>query len=252
MRIYTGFRDALGEIERELSEMGILVHTQTMQDKHIGDNPDFATVELQNYGYSVTNPKLGDLNPTQPWADAEFEERVSGQLVNPGEAYKLRPGVWDEFLETPKRYQEDSAKFSYTYAERFEHNDSREAGDPDNPDGPSQWNSSTQLEQLITNLKKYPDNRNHLLTVWDVSDLWRVGEHRVPCSISYHFMYRNGTLFMTYNQRSADFVTHLENDIYLAAKLQAWVGEQVGWPVGRFTHLVASLHAYRKDVEGVF
>ena len=234
MRIFTNFPDALGEIKRELSEMGIAVHTQTYQDQYIADDPMFATVELQNYGYVVTNPKLEDLHPTQPWADKEFEERIGSNILNPGEAYKLRPEIWNEFLE-------DSGRFAYTYSERIS---LRSVG---------HWEGeTTQLEQLLTNMQKFPDNRNHVLNIWMPDDLWNVGKHRVPCSLSYHFMYRNSTLFMTYNQRSADFVTHLENDIYLAAKLQAWIADKLGWPVGRFTHTVGSLHAYNKDVEGVF
>ncbi len=251
MRIYQNFREALDETKRDLKEMGIRVHPQTMQDKDVHADPDYDTLELQNHAYVVTQPRLQDLEPTQPWANLEFAERVSGQLVNPGEAYKSRPEIWEEFLEKGDGHP-SREKFSYTYAERFLHNGSKEWGDPQDIDGPSKWDDSTQLERLILNIKKYPDNRNHLLTVWDADDLWLVGEHRVPCSISYHFMYRDRSLFMTYQQRSADLATHLINDVYLAARLQQWVAEKLEWPVGRFTHFIGSLHAYQKDLEGVF
>lgn len=230
MRIFRQFPEALGEIKRELKEMGIRVHSQTFQDQYVGDDPAFASLELQNYGYVVSQPKLEDLKPTQPWADAEFEDRVSGLNLNPGKAWKLRPEVWEPFME-------NGVGFSYTYAQRL-------AGEfPVMP---------TQIERLISNMSRFPDNRNHLLTIWEAADLGRVGGHRVPCSISYHFLKREGKLLMTYQQRSADFVTHFENDIYLAHKLQRWVAEQLDWEVGRYTHFVGSLHVFQHDVAEAF
>ena len=227
MRIFRQFPEALGEIKRELKEMGIKCHSQTVQDQYVGDDPAFASLELQNYAYMVSQPKLEDLKPTQPWADAEFEERVSGRSLNPGEAWKLRPEVWEPFIER-------DGGFSYTYAHRLSKG------------------ISSQLYCLLANMKKFPDNRNHLLTIWEAEDLGMVGKHRVPCSISYHFLRREGKLLMTYQQRSADFVTHFENDIYLAHKLQRWVAAQLDWEVGRYTHFTGSLHVFSKDVEAAF
>ena len=57
---------------------------------------------------------------------------------------------------------------------------------------------------------------------------------------------------MTYQQRSADFITHFENDIYLACKLQYWVAAQLNWEVGRYTHFIGSLHTFEKDVSQAF
>jgi len=236
LRIYLNFRDALSEIKRDLAEMGIKVSTQTMQDVWVAGDPDYETTELQNYDYAVTYPQLDDLNPTQPWADAEFEERVSGVPRNPGEAWKLRQEVWEPFRE------DYTGEFAYTYAERMTQRAYRA----------NEIEERTQLNQLVYNLDKYPDNRNHVLSIWGSLDLWRVGKHRVPCSLSYHFLKRDGALMMSYQQRSADFVTHLVNDIYLAAKLQQWVANKLNWTVGRFTHVIGSLHAYKKDLQNVF
>ena len=86
MRIYQNFREVRSEVKRDLAEMGINVHTQTYQDKFIGDDPMMATKELQNYMYCVVDTSHpADMLPTQPWADAEFQERISGQHMNPGE-----------------------------------------------------------------------------------------------------------------------------------------------------------------------
>lgn len=233
MRIYQSFKDAVNETRRDLKEMGIVVETQTWQNKISG--PEDKALELQFYSFAVTHPDPKDLNPTQPWADAEFEERVSGRIVNPGKAWRLRPKVWEQFLEKDRR-------FSYSYAQRF----NREYTDGyDRP-------LVSQLSQVVENIKKYPTNRNHILTVWGREDLPRVGERRVPCSLFYHFLVRDGELMMHYVSRSCDMLVHMENDLYLAAKLQAWVAEKVGQKPGRFVFTADSLHCYLRNLTGTF
>lgn len=224
MRIYKNFTEALGEIKRDLAEMGILVHTQTMQDKVIADNPEFETLEVQNYLYTVTNVDISHLNPTQPWADNEFKERVSRINFNPGVAWMDRKEVWDEFLE-------EDGKFSYTYPVRM----------------------SEQIDPIIEELKAHPDSRQLFLSVWNPSiDINRLGRRRVPCTLGYYFQKRDGRLNITYLQRSADFITHFQNDLYLAVKLMEYIAHEAECEPGMFTHWVGSLHMYRKDAKGVF
>lgn len=222
MRSYSTFRDANNEIRRDLAELGTLVHPQTMQDKQIANDPDYNTRELLNYDYMVLDPRLEDLDPSQPWADAEFEERINFVGEEKASAWQLRPEVWQEFADRG---------FSYTYGERY-------------------W---TSLENIIGELKNHPESRQLFLSVWDpFIDSDKLGRQRVPCSLGYWFVKRGGLLHMTYMQRSADFATHFNNDQYLSHKLQRYVADQVGIPAGRFTHWIGSLHIYQKDVAGVF
>lgn len=226
MRFYMNFKEAVNEIRRDLAEMGTEIHPQTMQDKYVGDNPDYKTKELQDYCYTVFSAvdSLGDLAPTQPWADAEFEERVCGIPVNPGMAYLLRNDVWSEFLH--------NGEFSYTYAERM----------------------AFQLRQIIEEAKIHPDSRQLYLSIWNPSiDAFCLGGvSRVPCSLGYLFQIRDGKLNIKYFMRSCDFATHMQNDIYLAVKLMEYVAKEIGVEPGNFTHYIGSLHVYAKDVEGVF
>lgn len=226
MRFFTNFNEALNEIKRDLAEMGLDVHPQTMQDKHIADNPDYATKELQNYSYTVLDAAnhLNELSPTQPWADAEFEERVSGLNLNPGEAWKKRPEVWEEFLH--------NGKFSYTYPQRMYY----------------------QLGHIINELRTHPDSRQLWMSIWNpFLDVFKLGGHdRVPCSLGYLFQLRRGKLNMTYFMRSCDYATHMHNDIYLAVMLMRYVAQATGNEPGDFTHFIGSLHVYAKDVKGVF
>jgi len=227
MRIYSSFPQAFSEIRRDLGEMGLPVHTQTMQDKDISEDESFATVELTFYQYKVTAPKLGDLEPTQPWADAEWEEReqgCEGNPINPGIAYKLRPEIWDEFLH--------DGQFAYTYPERLAQH--------------------MQVRRVINRLRCDNFSRQLQVNIWRPSDALYLGDNRVPCSIHYAFLFRDGELHMEYYMRSCDFATHFQNDVYLALKLHRYVATAVGLPVGHFIHTIRSLHVYQKDVADVF
>lgn len=195
-----------------------------MQDKNVASDPNYWTKEYQNMVYAVAKPRLEDLNPNQPWADAEFQERLmfAGTAgPNRAEAWQLRPEVWEEFAKD----------FSYTYGERYHY---------------SMW-------EIENELKVHPDSRQLFFSVWNVMiDPYKLGKRRVPCSIGYWFANRDGKLMMTYLQRSADIITHLENDQFLSHKLQRHIAERAGLEVGRFTHWIGSLHAYKKDLADIF
>ena len=73
MRIYTNWDECYNEVLRDLAEMGIVVRPKTMQDKNVEGNPDYETKELQNYSYTLLDPKSQTITGVvQPWADAEF------------------------------------------------------------------------------------------------------------------------------------------------------------------------------------
>lgn len=228
MRVYRNFREAKNEIARDLNELGVEVFAgyQGMSHDKL-DREAFTTKELQGYDYRVLVPTLTDLEPIQPWADAEWADRLSGirgHPVNPGEAWKLRSDLWTPLLE-------EDGRFSYTYSERLAHS----------------------VPPVIFELYERPTSRQAYASVWDPRlDGFMMGTRRVPCSLGYHFMLRNGALDVTYTMRSSDFATHFDNDLWLALKLQTFVAEKINQPVGTLTHVVHSLHTYAKNVAGIF
>lgn len=240
MRIYVKADEMVEETKRDLAEMGILVRPATMQDKYIKGNPDYETTELQNYSYCLLDAKSSEIpGVTQPWADAEFEERVhdpfhraldgSGwdpKFINPGKAWELRKEVWTEYMH--------KGKMAYTYNELI-------------------WNND-QITKIINRLKEDPDSRQLWISLWNPNKdpNYLGGISRVPCSLGYGLQVRDGKLNLHYVMRSCDFATHFRNDVYLAIKFLEWVAEKTGYPVGSFTHTIFSLHVYKKDVEGVF
>lgn len=249
MRIYINANEAFEEVKRDLSEMGILVKPKTMQDKYIEGNSEYETTELQNYCYTILDVKSKDIpNVIQPWADEEFKERVTDPFklyrdkegnvdftkikneknlfINPGNAYKLREEVWNEYLH--------DGKLAYTYNELL-------------------WNND-QLTKIINRLKEDSDSRQLWISLWDPErdPDFLGGISRVPCSLGYGLQVREGKLNLHYVMRSCDFSTHFANDVYLAVKFLEWVSEQTGYPVGNFTHTIFSLHVYKKDLKNVF
>lgn len=239
MRIYTNAQEMVEEVKRDLAEMGIVVRPATMQDKYIKGNPDYETKELQNYSYCLLSPKSQDIpGVSQPWADLEFEERVTDpwvrcpdgkgypEFINPGEAWKARAEVWKDYMH--------NGKLAYTYNELL-------------------WNND-QLTKVINRLKEDPDSRQLWISLWNPNKDpdFLGGVSRVPCSLGYGLQVRDGKLNLHYVMRSCDFVTHFRNDVYLAIKFLEWVAEKTGYPVGDFTHTMFSCHVYNKDIQGVF
>lgn len=245
MRIYIDAYEMIEETKRDLAEMGITVRPATMQDKYIKGNPDYETKELQNYSYCILDAKSVDIpDVTQPWADAEFKERVTdpwmtrrgdnlcdpimdlARFINPGKAWELRKDVWSEYMH--------DGELAYTYNELL-------------------WNND-QTMKVINRLKEDPDSRQLWISLWnpDKDPDFLGGVSRVPCSLGYGLQVRDGKLNLHYVMRSCDFATHFRNDVYLAIKFLEWVAEKTGYQVGSFTHTIFSLHVYNKDVEGVF
>lgn len=230
MRIYKNCKEATSETKRELKEMGVEIKLETMQDKVVKDDPDYYTNELLGYSYRIMDLADVDEIPVMfgkesefPWAKAEFIERVDNSQKNPGEAYKMRE-VWGEFVH--------EGKFSYTYGERI--------GD--------------QIGKVVRCLTETPSSRNAIITIWDREiDKERIGgKMRVPCSMYYQFLIRNGKLNQIYNIRSNDLMTHWCWDVWMAIEIQKLIAEKLGIEVGWFQQQIGSLHAYHKDLKGIF
>lgn len=218
-RIYKNMKEALNEIERDIMEMGILVHPETMQNINVKDNPDYDTLEVQNYTFTILDLSDKDecVGKDLDWCKAEFTERVDETTDNPGEAWKLRESTWAPFLV--------DGKMDYTYSIRM--------------------NDYSQIYRVIKELSENPDTRQAIIHVNFPEDckVWR--KNRIPCSMYYQFMLRRGALDIIYNMRSSDFDTHFKNDIWLADELRRYIANEIGRPLGLFMMNVGSLHRYR-------
>jgi thymidylate synthase len=244
-RIFMNCTEAIDEIRRDLAEMGHTIHPKSYQNKDISNDPDYAAKEVTNYTYSIVNPKMYDLpNISGEWVEAEAYERFCGERMNPGEAYKLRPEVWNQFLVEG----EYGPKFDYSYPERF---NPIKSYDP--------MVVLNQIDKVSQELSENPDSRQCYISIWKPNDLINMGGvERIPCTLGYLLQIRNGELQITYLQRSSDFATHFQNDVFLAIALAEEIATRINkmrgkrYPVGLFTHWIGSLHVYMKDIKNVF
>lgn len=260
-RIFMNFGEAINEIRRDLKEMGVTVKPKSYQNKNIEGNPDFFTQELTNYCYTVLNPvdSLDQLQVTQPWCNLEAKERFGGNRLNPGEAYKTRGEVWNEFLV--------NGKFDYSYPQRFNplvNEEGYERYVSDNKDVLEDdleihVNEIDAIQEIAEELAKNPDSRQCYIPIFAPDDLVNLGgKKRIPCTLGYTLQVREGQLNITYNMRSSDFATHFQNDIWLAVRLAMEVRDRIEkingikYPIGEFTHFTNSLHIYAKDIKNVF
>jgi hypothetical protein len=248
-RIYQDAFEMVREVERDLWEMGINVPVQSMQDKKVDGDPELGmTKELRAYGFSVTNPlaRLDDMveyifpkSTVLEYCKVELEDRTGGLPLNPGNSWKVRGQVWGEFIH--------NGTMAYTYSCRM----------------------CQQLPVIIKELREKPGTRQAIINIhsnfyesFDPSnpdlphqDLHRIGGvARIPCSMYYQMLRREGKLDLVYTMRSCDLLTHAPVDWWLAVKLQEHIAKALEIPVGSFHYFTGSLHAYAREMKarGIF
>ncbi len=227
MRLYKDCLEMVKETERELFEMGIRVQSETVQDKKVSE----MSMELTGYDYKITGMDMMEemldyMSMPKDWIEAEFLERISPHFNNPGKSWEKRKDMWEQYLH--------GGMFAYTYNERMRY----------------------QLPKLINELKVRPNTRQGIITIYETRqdmDNWGA-KGRVPCSMHYQFLLRNGKLQGMYVMRSCDFLNHFAADVAFALKLLRFIASEIDRPIGTFTHFIGSLHAFHSDMEkrGIF
>lgn len=169
-----------------------------------------------------------------PWAEEHFLERVSGEPLNP-------PPSHVSWLRKTSDFLEEGEKFSHSYPERM-------------------WSKGlhsgiryniADLSDLVKLLKSQPDTRQAYLPIFFPEDLSaaNIGK-RVPCTLGWHFIVRDGEMHCFYPIRSCDVVRHVHNDLYFANKLVIWLIDKTGLDVrpGILHFACTSLHAFESDM----
>lgn len=241
------FRQAIEWAINELIDSGELVDAGRWQGIQTKGHPSLMTKELLSLGlqvpvnrphtthHTMLDQLAEEIRPNREWADEHFEERVGGKPLNPDPSHERWPW-WRGQDDTTKV----DGKFSHTYSERFwprypvgcyENNPDY----PHNrqfPDAPVAENKGIRyrygdLSDVVEQLYAEPYNRQAYLPIFFPEDTGAVHGGRVPCTLGYHFMLRQGRLHMWYDIRSCDAVRHFRDDIYLAVRLQLWMIERL-------------------------
>lgn len=266
MKIYPTFRAAIDAARQRLIDVGLWVKPDQWQSRDVSSKPEAVMRETLHFSFQV--PVTGedlkalrrDIGPNLPWADDHFEERVGGEPLNPGVQWAKWP--WgnsaDSFRSLP------GGKFSHTYMERIwpkfaDWTDGGKLGDNDAI--PAEANSGIRyaygdLNDVVAHLRAHPLSRQAYLPIWFPEDTGISHGERVPCTLGYHFIMREGYLHTTYYIRSCDIVRHFQDDIYLAVRLKLWLLNKLReldpmWKKvqpGFFIMHITSLHAFKNDV----
>lgn len=250
--------DAVGSY---LNELGKLVEVPTWQALDVKDKPQGSTFELcdMSFYHDIPATRLElekEVKPNMPWAEEQFKERVGGEPLNPGITY-LR---WPWYKGNVEGHK-PQGKFSHTYMERYwpkraEHlmsNGRRSAKIGD---------ALGDLNDVVSLLAREPTTRQAYLPVFFPFDTGAVHGERIPCSLGYLFLMREGKLNITYYIRSCDFYRHFRDDVYMTTRLCQWVLNELetkykgGRPPmnwhdvtpGRLTMHIGSLHVFEGDL----
>ena len=240
-RIFKDCLEMVQEMDRELKVSGITVPVKHYQNKELhGESQN--TKELVGVNFVISKPYLKkremldflfgeETDNIEKYCEQEILDRTCGEPLNPGNSYKIRLDLWQGLMA-----KEDGERFDYTYSERI--------------------NNLGQLNNAIEALKDDIHSRRSIISIWDPKDSADIAgfNTRVPCSISYQFLIRNGKLMVLYYIRSNDYFKHFCIDIWLTHAMQEYIRQQLldvypDLKCGSLNYYGGSLHGYKEDLD---
>jgi hypothetical protein len=209
------------------------VHTATWQGADIAARPEAEMRELLNVTLSVALRGHTDLDlwrreirPNLPWADEHFEERVSGQPLNPPPSWVRWP-----WANSADKFR-SGEKFNHTYPERYW---PKRAGASERgmigalhaiPNYGIRGHYG-DLNDVVELLRRDPLTRQAYLPIFFPEDTGVGDGGRKPCTLGYQFIVRHNRLHVFYPMRSCDLTRHFRDDCYLTVRLLLWVLERL-------------------------
>lgn len=255
----TDFEAQYNSLLQRIMLHGNEVEVGEWQSQDVTDKPHMVSRELRHETFRLTVPQsmmaLQSLvKPNLPWAEDHFQERVSGEPLNPppSEAY------WPYAVRGNQDHTDEAHRFSHTYPERFwpkfanfpgVHADSERIVHV--PHIGVRYGLG-DLDDVVALLTRNPLTRQAYLPVWFPEDTGAVAGQRVPCTLGYRFLLRGGRLDITYDIRSCDLLRHFTDDVYLASRLLQWVvgklqGNGIDVKASSLIMHISSLHVFRGD-----
>ena len=239
-RIFKDCLEMIQEIDRELKVSGITVPVKHYQNQEL-TGEDRNTKELIGVNFIISKPWLKkremldflfkeEASKIEEYCKQEILDRIDRRGLNPGNSYKIRMDLWQKLMS-----KANGEKFDYTYSERI--------------------NYCAQLDNAIQALKEDEHTRRAMVMVFRPEDTMESSGYqtRIPCSVSYQFLIRNGKLMILYYIRSNDYFKHFTIDIWLTHAIQEYVCGQLKdvYPdlkVGSLNYYAGSFHAYHEDL----
>lgn len=121
----------------------------------------------------------------------------------------------------------------------------------------SQWRSWSaadgrkidQLTKVISAIKKSPDSRRLIVSVWNVGEIEKMA--LPPCHIMFQFYVANGRLSCQLYQRSCDIFIGIPFNIASYALLTMMIAQVTELKPGDFVHTLGDAHIYQNHKEQV-
>lgn len=185
------------------------------------------------------------ISPDLPWAEDHFWERVGGQPINPGVEHNNWP-----YHAGQVTLHQNGGKYDHNYMERFWPTGLKDPHPVLSNSRP--WSGYRfpigDLDDVVTQLETDRGTRQAYLPIFFPEDTGATQGQRVPCTLGYHFIIRDGKLHMQYNMRSCEIYRHFTNDVYMAVRLCHWVaGKLADVEVGQLTMNIVSFHGFVGD-----
>ena len=257
----TTFSEKFDSLVQRMMLHGEEVEVGEWQSQDVSEKPHMVSRELRHetfrlpIAFSVAGLQH-DIKPNLPWAEDHFQERVSGEPLNPPPSEQ-----WWPYRVNGNAAHKEGDKFSHTYPERmwpkevtdsnlelFERFDNwceidvrhgirYEYGD---------------LNDVVNQLTHNPLTRQAYLPIWFPEDTGAVQGQRVPCTLGYHFLCRGNRMEIVYYIRSCDLLRHFTDDVYMACRLLQWVvgklqGNGINATASSLIMHISSLHVFRGD-----
>ncbi|MFJ9752874.1 thymidylate synthase [Streptomyces chartreusis] len=111
--------------------------------------------------------------------------------------------------------------------------------------GPSRLD---QWASVVETLREDPDTKRAVVQIYRPEELTVPGNPDVACTIGLQFLARNDRLNLVTYMRANDAYRGIASDIFSFTFLQELMARELGLEVGRYTHMVGSLHLYEPDV----
>ncbi|MED3844426.1 thymidylate synthase [Geobacillus stearothermophilus] len=106
------------------------------------------------------------------------------------------------------------------------------------------------LPKIINLLQKDEHSRRAVIPIYTIHDV-AIESKDIPCTSSIQFLIRNGRLNLIVHMRSNDIYLGLPYDVFNFTMLQEYVARKLNVQIGTYTHIVNSLHYYKKNEETI-
>ena len=106
------------------------------------------------------------------------------------------------------------------------------------------WREKDQIVEAMSELKANPNSRRCVINIYDASTCLNVDTKDVSCNIVLNFYVRDDKLNLVVMSRSMDILWGSMVNFYSWSILQEFMANWLEIEVGKYSHLVTSLHLY--------